>query len=223
MKRKTIILEIRAAEGGQDSKLLVEDISNIYIKSARNNNFEYKITEQRSGLCIIWLTGVGVDRYYQNESGCHRWIRIPPTERKGRTQTSVISVALIDPNDEFKYKMDRSGVIKNYIRGTGNGGQAINKTSSCVQLVHKSTGIMVKCQETRDRSKNEELAWIKLEEKLKDIDKQKYESNLYYKRFDQIGYSDRSDKRRTYRIKDDIVTDHITGKSCYIKIFLEEN
>ena len=49
---KTIILEIRASEGGNDSKLLVEDLTNIYVKACRNNNFSYKI-EERSGIAKI--------------------------------------------------------------------------------------------------------------------------------------------------------------------------
>lgn len=39
MKTETIVLEIRAAEGGEDSKLLVRDMAAMYIKAARNNNF----------------------------------------------------------------------------------------------------------------------------------------------------------------------------------------
>lgn len=53
MKQKQILLEIRACEGGQDSKLLVEDITSIYTKSARVNGFDYKIKEQRNGICTI--------------------------------------------------------------------------------------------------------------------------------------------------------------------------
>lgn len=36
---ETIVLELRAAEGGTDSKLLVRDMAAMYIKAARNNNF----------------------------------------------------------------------------------------------------------------------------------------------------------------------------------------
>jgi protein subunit release factor A len=53
MKQEKIILEIRASEGGQDSKLLVEDLLNIYLKSARNKGFEYEITDSRNGFCVI--------------------------------------------------------------------------------------------------------------------------------------------------------------------------
>lgn len=39
MKTETIILELRAAEGGEDSKLLIKDMAAMYTKAARNNNF----------------------------------------------------------------------------------------------------------------------------------------------------------------------------------------
>lgn len=48
-----IIIEIRAAEGGQDSKLLVEDLKNIYLKTARVNYFEYKVVDSRDGFTSI--------------------------------------------------------------------------------------------------------------------------------------------------------------------------
>lgn len=48
-----IIIEIRSAEGGQDSKLLVQDLKNIYLKAARNNNFDYKIIDNRDGFTSI--------------------------------------------------------------------------------------------------------------------------------------------------------------------------
>lgn len=49
---ETIILEIRASEGGNDSKLLVNDLTNIYTKSCRNNNFSYKL-EEKDGMITI--------------------------------------------------------------------------------------------------------------------------------------------------------------------------
>lgn len=45
---ETITIEIRASEGGNDSKLLVKDLTNIYKKSCRNNNFSSQITEKDS-------------------------------------------------------------------------------------------------------------------------------------------------------------------------------
>lgn len=53
MKKESIILEIRASEGGSDSKLIVVDMMNIYLKSARVNNFESSILENREGYVSI--------------------------------------------------------------------------------------------------------------------------------------------------------------------------
>lgn len=88
----------------------------------------------------------------------------------------------------------------------------MNRRSTAVQLTHLPTGIQVKCQDTRNQAKNEEIAWLRLEEKILEVERLKFESEVYRNRFDQIGLSERSDKRRTFRIKEDLVIDHITGK-----------
>jgi len=215
-----IIIEIRAAEGGQDSKLLVEDLRDIYLKTARVNNFDYKVTN-RDGFTSVWLTGKGVKSLFKNESGPHRWLRIPPTEKRGRTQTSIITVALTDPDDKLDFRFNRNEVIKQYTRSSGKGGQNVNRRSTCVQLTHVPTGIQVKCQDQRDQSKNEELAWIRIEEKLRIIHDDSQSKTIYQNRFDQVGTGSRSDKKRSYRIKENLVVDHETGKTCTFTDFLK--
>lgn len=49
-------------------------------------------------------------------------------------------------------------VEETFVLGSGKGGQKINKTSSCVRLVHRPTGIEVKCQASRSRELNRHLA-----------------------------------------------------------------
>lgn len=213
-----IIIEIRAAEGGQDSKLLVEDLRDIYLKTARTNNFDYKVVN-RDGFTSIWLTGKGVKKLFRNESGAHRWLRVPPTEKRGRTQTSIITIALVDPNDKLEFSLNRNEVDKQYTRSSGKGGQNVNKVSSCVILTHRPTGIQIKCQDTRDQYKNEEIAWQRLEDKLKSIEEEKWNKKVYQNRLDQVGSGSRSDKKRSYRIKEDLVIDHETGKQCSFKDF----
>jgi protein subunit release factor A len=71
--------------------------------------------------------------------------------------------------------------------------------------------------DTREQKKNEELAWLRLEEKLKSIEEKKFNKEVYDARFEQVGDSSRSDKRRTYRVKEDSVVDHITGKKASYK------
>lgn len=124
---------------------------------------------------------------------------------------------------ESEFKLDRNTVLKSYIRSSKKaGGQNLNKVSSCVQLTHIPTGIQVKIQDTRDQCKNEVIAWKTLTEKLKSIeDKKNYEITKNY-RNDQIGNGSRGGtKRRTYRILEDLVIDHITGKTCRWKDILK--
>jgi len=59
-----------------------------------------------------------------------------------------------------------SDIREDFIRGSGRGGQKINKTSSCVNLLHAPTGIQVKCQQTRQRALNRFLARRELCEKI---------------------------------------------------------
>jgi len=49
-------------------------------------------------------------------------------------------------------------IEERFIRSSGAGGQHVNKTSTCVQLLHKPTGILVKCQEDRSQAINRFLA-----------------------------------------------------------------
>lgn len=157
--------------------------------------------------------------FFKNESGAHRWLRVPPTEKRGRTQTSVVTVALTDPNSKLEFSLDRNKVDRQYICSSGKGGQNVNRRSTCVQLTHRPTGIQVKCQDTRDQHKNEEIAWSRLGEKLKSIEEEKWNKNSYQNRLEQVGSGSRSDKKRTYRIKEDLVIDHETGKQCSFKDF----
>ncbi|PGH00693.1 hypothetical protein GX51_05679 [Blastomyces parvus] len=63
-------------------------------------------------------------------------------------------------------KLDPAEVTGSYLKGTGPGGQAINKTNSAVQLIHKPTGIVVKSQATRSRTQNQKIAMGILAEKV---------------------------------------------------------
>lgn len=120
----------------------------------------------------------------------------------------------MNPESPPTFVVNNNDIRKSYIRSSKKGGQNVNKVSSCVQLTHMPTGIQVKVQDTRDQYKNEQIAYQRLFDKLKIIDDAKNCEIIDNNRKDQIGEFGRGNKRRTYRIKDDIIIDHITGKQC---------
>jgi peptide chain release factor 1 len=117
------------------------------------------------------------------------------------------------------FVLDRSEVNRVYTRGSGPGGQNKNKVNSCVVLTHKPTGISVRI-DGRDQPKNELEAWTILEKRLRDLHEEKINKEVCSTRNNQIGNGERGNKRRTYRVKDDLVIDHTTGKQTKFK-FIE--
>ncbi|MCX5857707.1 MAG: peptide chain release factor-like protein [Deltaproteobacteria bacterium] len=76
-----------------------------------------------------------------------------------------MSLFNISPEKEaaLQVRMEHLGVSENdlketFVRSSGPGGQKVNKTSSCVYLVHTPTGLSVKCQQERSQTLNRFLA-----------------------------------------------------------------
>ena len=59
-------------------------------------------------------------------------------------------------------------IVERFVKGSGPGGQKINKTSSCVYLLHRPTGIEIKCQRERSQALNRFLARRELCERLRE-------------------------------------------------------
>ncbi|MEK6828602.1 MAG: peptide chain release factor-like protein [Nanoarchaeota archaeon] len=107
-------------------------------------------------------------------------------------------------------------------RGSGNGGQHRNTTDSCVIVTHISTGIKV-VRDSRNQHKNKEEAIDELKKRVNHFYRTGHMADEVEERREQIGTGLRSDKRRTYRVKDDSVCDHVTGKNCSFKQFMKGN
>ena len=101
-------------------------------------------------------------------------------------------------------------------RGSGAGGQHRNTTDSCVVITHTSTGIKV-VRDGRNQHANKEDALKEIKKRVNEFYRTGYITEEVEERRDQIGKGERSDKRRTYRVKDGLVIDHITGKTASYK------
>jgi protein subunit release factor B len=62
--------------------------------------------------------------------------------------------------------VSKEDVVESFIRSSGPGGQNVNKVATCVALIHKPTGIIVKCQQFRTQSQNRQQAWEMLRQAL---------------------------------------------------------
>lgn len=129
----------------------------------------------------------------------------------------------MDESSKAKFVLNKNEVERQYTCSGGKGGQNVNRRSTCVILTHKPTGIMVRSEENRTQGKNEEAAWKRLEEKLSQINEGAVGEKIKETRFNQIGYGNRNDKRRTYREQDGFVMDHVTGKRITIKELYKGN
>jgi peptide chain release factor 1 len=217
MKR---IVEIRAAEGGEDSRLFVKDLAQAYCKFADRQGWTTRLVDERPGETHVMIEGSDLSGL-QNESGGHRIQRVPPTERKGRVHTSTVTVAIVDPNKPT-FTVDEQDMIIEWYSGTGAGGQHRNKHQNSCRIRHTPTGIVVTAQ-CRSRQNSYAEAVANLQQAVDNKLQSQYNKLLSSDRRDQVGSGMRGDKIRTYRFQDDIVKDHLTGKTNSVKIVLAGN
>lgn len=151
-----------------------------------------------------------------NESGGHRWQRVPPTERKGRIHTSTVTVAVFEVPEAVAWALRDVDIETFTTRDTGPGGQHRNKTESCVVMRHLPTGIQAKSA-LKSQHQNRQIAREVLEARVAEHYRQQRTAAKAADRRDQVGSGMRGDKVRTYREQDDRVTDHRTGRTARLR------
>jgi len=188
---------------------------------ARVSVFELSLIKKSEGFIQFKVSGENAKLKFANESGGHRFQRIPPTERNGRVHTSTITVVVLGSNSISKETIDPKDITWFACRGSGNGGQNRNKRDTAVTVVHKPTGEWVRCEEERSQLQNRELATKRLNEKINGLKFSAFNSEVDQKRKDLAGSGMRGDKIRTIRVRDNVVTNHLNGKKTsyneYIK------
>lgn len=154
------------------------------------------------------------------EAGGHRWQRIPPTERRGRVHTSTVTVAIFELRPRSEFKLRDSDIEIRTTMDSGPGGQHRNKTESCVVMVHRPTGIAAKSA-AKSQHRNRVTAREILEARVAALAAKNAASTEASNRRSQVGSGMRGDKSRTYRVRDEIVTDHRGGKKARLADILE--
>ena len=167
--------------------------------------------DERPGIITCTVSGVGSRQTFQHEGGGHRWQRIPPTEKRGRVQTSTVTVAVLDPDAVVGQVLNHQDVDIVTARGSGPGGQKRNKTESCIIATHRPSGLSVRIDNERSQHQNRAMAHKVLAARLYDAERSRINAARKQDRQAQVGSGQRGDKVRTYRTQDDQVTDHRTG------------
>lgn len=218
---RNTIIEIRAGAGGSESALFAADLYRMYTRYAEVHGWKVETMDSSpsdlGGFKEIIFSVSGTDVYKQlkYESGVHRVQRVPATEAQGRVHTSTATVAVLPEAEEVDIEIKPEEMEISRCRASGPGGQGVNTTDSAVQILHKPTGLIVRCADQRSQQKNKARALTVLRSRL--LERKVAEENAKYaaQRKAQVGSGERSEKIRTYNFPQNRVTDHRIELTLY--------
>ncbi len=209
-----IVLEVRSGVGGEEASLFAEELAAMYLKYAESHGWSVrKLSESRAALggykeADFELKGEGAYRTLRFETGVHRVQRVPATEKQGRIHTSTASVVILPIYKRTKIEINPADIEMETSRSGGAGGQNVDKVETAVRIIHKPTGIDVRCTSERSQAQNKEKALKLLASRLQQMQDEEEDRKRAADRKQQVGTGDRSEKIRTYNFPQDRVTDH---------------
>lgn len=217
----SVIMEIRAGIGGEESALFAWDLFNQYKSYALRQGWKIEIIEENATSLrgykevIFKIDGVGAYARMKFESGIHRVQRVPETEASGRIHTSAASVAVMPEAEDIDVVVEEKDLRIDTFRAQGAGGQHVNKTDSAVRITHLPTGIVVSSQNERSQIQNRAFCMTMLRAKIYEKQRNEQQNSRDASRRSMVGSGERSEKIRTYNFPEQRVTDHRIKLTLY--------
>ena len=218
---KAVIVEIRGAEGGEEANLFARDLFEMYRAYAVRRGWPLEILSvdlsELDGFDEVTFEVRGVDAWsrLKYEGGPHRVQRVPVTESQGRVHTSSATVLVLPEADVVDVAIDAGDLVIDTYRASSAGGQHVNTTDSAVRITHRPTGVVVTMQDERSQLQNRARAMVVLRSRLLKLQQDRIAAEQSVERRAQVGGGGRSEKIRTYNVKENRVTDHRIGLTLY--------
>lgn len=172
---RNAFLTVTAGGGGTEAGDWAHMMMRMYVKWCDSRGFATELVDlvaKEVGIASVVIKVVGHGAYglLKNERGCHKMARFSPFGKgNGEIRQTSFAAVEVEPEAEEtgEIEIDDKDIERGVCRGSGPGGQGINRTDSVVMLKHLPTGLRVRCQNTRSQYENGIIAMDLLKAKLK--------------------------------------------------------